>query len=141
MKKVIFLSFALFMLIGSFIANAQNAKKQEAKKATTPKVEVYYFHFSQRCATCHAVEDNSKLAVTSLYPEKVKTGEYSFKGVNLDESSSKAIAQKLGIEGQSLMVVSNGKKVDITSKAFMYAHDPIKIKAEIKTAVEKVLTK
>jgi hypothetical protein len=139
MKKVIFLSFALFMLMGSFIANAQNAKKQETKKTTTPKIEVYYFHFSQRCATCHAVEDNSKLAVTSLYPEKVKIGEYSFKGVNLDEASSKTIAAKLGISGQTLLVISGDKKVDITSKAFMYAHDPIKIKAEIKKAVESVL--
>src|ERR1035437_3222802 len=122
MKKVIFLSFTLFMLMGSFIANAQNAKKQEAKKATTPKVEVYYFHFSQRCATCHAVEDNSKQAVTSLYPEQVKTGEYTFSGVNLDDATSKPIAEKLSIGGQTLLVVSDDKKIDITSKAFLYAH-------------------
>jgi hypothetical protein len=141
MKKVIFLSFALFMLMGSFIANAQNAKKQEAKKAITPKVEVYYFHFSQRCATCHAVEDNSKLAVTSLYPEQVKAGEYTFKGVNLDEATSKSIAEKLSIGGQTLLVISGDKKIDITTKAFLYAHDPIKIKAEIKMAIEKVLTR
>lgn len=141
MKKIIFLSFAIFMLLGSFIANAQATKKQETKKVTASKVEVYYFHFSQRCATCHAVEDNSKKAIAALYPEKVKTGEYTFKGVNLDETSSKTIAEKLSISGQTLLVVCGAKKVDITSKAFMYAHDPIKIKAEIKKAVESVLTR
>ncbi len=129
------------LLIGSFIANAQTTKKQEAKKSTTPKVEVYYFHFTQRCATCHAVEDNSKQAVASLYPEQVKTGAYVFKGVNLDEATANPIAKKLGIGGQTLLVVCDDKKIDLTSKAFMYAHDPIKIKAEIKKAVEKVLTR
>jgi len=119
----------------------QSLQKQPIQKAVTPKVSVYYFHFSVRCTTCHAVEDNSKDALTSLYPEKVKMGEYAFKAVNLDDASSKTIAKKLGVGGQTLLVVCDDKKIDLTNKVFLYAQDVNKIKAEIKKAVERVLTR
>lgn len=138
MKSILMLTFALSIVLGSFSCNAQNTKK-DAKSSASTKVEVYYFHFTARCATCHAVEDNSKAAFESLYPDKVKKGEYAFKGLNLDDTSSKAIAEKLGVGGQTLLVVCGNKKVDLTSKGFMYAHNPDKIKEEIKKAVETVL--
>lgn len=139
MKKVIFLSVALFMFMGSFHAIAQTTKKQSDKMPATPKVEVYYFHYSTRCATCHAVEDNSKKALEALYPEKVKSGTYSFKAVNLDDDSSKALAKRLNVGGQSLLVVCADKKVDLTSKVFLYAQDLNKIKMEIKKTVDKII--
>jgi hypothetical protein len=138
MKRIVILSFALVMMLGSFSCNAQTSKKADAKTTASTKVEVYYFHFTARCATCHAVEDNSKTAFEFLYSEKVKNGEYAFKGLNLDDASSKAIAEKLGVGGQTLLVVCGDKKVDLTSQGFMYAHDLNKIKEEIKKAVEKV---
>ena len=138
MKRIVMLTFALVMMLGSFSCNAQTSKKADAKTTASTKVEVYYFHFTARCATCRAVEDNSKSAFETLYADKVKKGEYAFKGLNLDDASSKAIAEKLGIGGQTLLVVCGDKKVDLTSQGFMYAHDLNKIKEEIKKAVEKV---
>lgn len=132
-------SFALVMMLGIFSCHAQTNKKTEVKSSASAKVEVYYFHFTARCTTCHAVEDNSKIAFESLYPEKVKNGEYAFKGLNLDDAGSKAIAKKLGIGGQTLMVVCGDKKIDLTSQGFLYAHDINKIKEEIKKAVNNVL--
>jgi predicted transcriptional regulator len=85
------------------------------------------------------VEENARKAVESLYADKVKKGDYSFKGINLDEDSSKSIAEKLGIGGQTLLVVSGNKKIDITDKGFMNAHDLEKMKDEIKKAVELAL--
>ena len=136
MKKIYVLSIVL--LICSLSSFAQ-ANKEHLKTTIKPKVEVYYFHYAIRCATCISVESNSKNALTALYPEKVKTGEYTFKGVNLDEASSKAIAKKLKVGGQSLLVVCDDKQLDLTTKVFLYAQDQAKIKAEIKKAVEKVL--
>ena len=139
MKRIVLLSFALVMMLGSFSCNAQTSKKADAKTTASTKVEVYYFHFTARCATCRAVEDNSKVAFETLYADKVKNGEYAFKGLNLDDAKSKAIAEKLGVGGQSLLVVCGNKKVDLTSKGFLYAHDADKIKEEIKKAVNNVL--
>ena len=133
------LSFALVIMLGNLSCNAQANKNSDSKSTASTKVVVYYFHFTQRCKTCHAVENNAKIALENLYPEKVKNGEYAFKGLNLDDATSKAIAEKLGIGGQTLLVVCGDKKIDLTSQGFMYAHDPDKIKEEIQKAVQKVL--
>ena len=101
------------------------------------KVEVYYFHYSRRCVTCNAVEEVSKKTITESYASQYKKREITFKSVNLDEKSSDALAKKCKAEGQALLIMSNGKRVDLTDKAFMYAKsNPEKLKAEIKKAID-----
>jgi hypothetical protein len=139
MKQITLFCFALLLITGNWSCNAQANKKAEAKTTVSAKVEIYYFHFTRRCATCLSVEENAGKAVESLYADKVKKGEYSFKGINLNDDSSKSIAEKLGIGGQTLLVVSGDKKIDITDKGFMNAHDLEKMKEEIKKAVELAL--
>ncbi|TCN64482.1 nitrophenyl compound nitroreductase subunit ArsF family protein [Acetobacteroides hydrogenigenes] len=141
MKQILLLSITLMFAFGGITAEAKNPKK-----ATTPtkvvaaekKVEVYYFHFTRRCKTCMAVEANAQKAVETLYADKVKRGLYTFKGLNLDDASTDAIAKKLGVGGQALLVVSGKNKVDITSKGFMNANDLEKMKEEVKKAVDNV---
>lgn len=139
MKLIAKFSFALVLILGCLSCTAQTNKNSDVKGSVSAKVEVYYFHFTQRCPTCHAVEDNAKSAFEALYPEQVKNGEYTFKGLNIDDTSSKEIAEKLGVGSQCLLVVCGNQKIDITGKGFMNAHDLEKMKEEIKKAVEKVL--
>ena len=104
------------------------------------KVEVYYFHYSRRCATCNAVEEVTKKAISNLYAQQFKKGEIIFKSVNLDEETSDVLAKKCKAEGQSLLIIAKGKRKDLTDKAFMYARtSPEKLKAEIKKAIDAVL--
>jgi hypothetical protein len=139
MKRVtLFVSILAFMLV-SLSCNNQGNKRVIAQAISSSNVNVYYFHFTRRCATCLAVEENARKAFEVLYPNEVKTGEYSFTSLNLDEASTKGIADKLGVGGQSLMVVRGDKKIDITSAAWMAAHDPEKMKTEIKSGIEKVV--
>ncbi|MBP8849426.1 MAG: hypothetical protein KBG80_02620 [Breznakibacter sp.] len=140
MRKILLMSVTLLMMLGSISCNAQESKKAVESTVSNTKVEIYYFHFTRRCNTCQSVEENAKLAVEQLYADKVKTGEYTFKGLNLDDESTKAIAEKLGVGGQSLLVVCGNNKVDITDKGFMNAHNLDKMEITIKTAVEKALT-
>lgn len=106
----------------------------------TTKVEVYYFHYSRRCATCNAVEEVTKKAISDLYAQQFKKGEIIFKSVNLDEETSDALAKKCKAEGQSLLIIGKGKRKDLTDKAFMYAKtSPEKLKAEVKKAIDAIL--
>jgi hypothetical protein len=140
MKQLLMASIALMMMFIHFSCSGQSDQKTTSTNSEiTAQVGVYYFHFERRCNTCISVEENSKKAVEEMYPEQVKTGEYFFKGVNLDEKSSAEIADKLGVGMQTLMVVHGDTKIDITSEGFMYAHDYDKLKAAIKKAVEKAL--
>lgn len=104
------------------------------------KVEVYYFHYSRRCATCNAVESVTKDAIVKLFPNEYKKGDIIFKSVNLDENTSDALAKKCNAEGQSLLFISPKKRIDLTDKAFMYAkNSPEKLKAEVKKTIDALL--
>ncbi|MCX6243434.1 MAG: nitrophenyl compound nitroreductase subunit ArsF family protein [Bacteroidetes bacterium] len=129
MKKTVLFFIALFMVSGIFAGNP-----------ATKKIEVYYFHFTRRCMTCNNVEKVSKDAVEQQYAGKVKSGEITFKSVNLDEKEGEALGAKLKVEGQTLLIVSGDKRVDLTDKGFMYANDkPDKLKAEIKKAIDDLI--
>lgn len=104
------------------------------------KVEVYYFHYSRRCITCNAVEEVTKKAIAEMYPTQFKKGQITFKSINLDEKESATIAKQCKVEGQSLLFIAKGKRIDLTDKAFMYAkNSPDKLKAEVKKTVDSVL--
>jgi hypothetical protein len=139
MRHVALFLSIMAIMFGSVSCKSQGNKKEIAQALNSSNVNVYYFHFTLRCATCLAVEENARKAIEALYPNEVKTGEYSFSALNLDEASSKEIADKLGVGGQTLLIVRGDKKIDITSAGFLNAHDLDKLKAEIKSAVDKVL--
>lgn len=139
MKQFTLLAMVLAAVLGSISCNGQVNKQSAAQTVNSAKVTVYYFHFTRRCATCMAVEENARKAIESLFPNEVRTGEYSFTSLNLDEATSKGIADKLGVGGQTLLVVRGDKKVNITGAAWMAAHDPDKMKKEVKSGIDKVL--
>jgi hypothetical protein len=140
MKKLYSAFFVLTMISLALSCSAQTEQKQNSNESgIASQVGVYYFHFTRRCSTCIAVEENSKKAVEELYPEQVKTGEYFFKAVNLDEASGKEIGDKLGVGMQTLLVVHGDKKVDITGEGFMYVDNYERLKSEVKKAVDKAL--
>ena len=139
MKRItLFVSILAFVLV-SISCNNQGNKKEVVQAINTSNVNVYYFHFTRRCATCLAVEENARKAIEALYPNEIKAGEYSFTSLNLDETSTKGIADNLGVGGQTMMVVRGDKKLNITSAVWMAAHDPDKMKSEIKSGIDKVL--
>jgi len=132
MKNLRFL-FAVSILASATMAFAQNGE-------TGKKVEAYYFHFTQRCETCLAVEASAKENLEVLYPEQVKSGNITFQSINLNDKSSKPIAKKLNVPGQSLLLVQGDKQVNITNEAFLYARpNPDKFKAIMKEKVDGLL--
>ncbi len=141
MKRILGFLLILTIVAGHYSCNAGPSSNSGASSAVAGKiVTVYYFHFSRRCMTCNNVEKVSKEAVEKQYAAQVKANEITFKSVNLDEKEGEAIGSKFKIEGQSLVVISGDKRVDLTDKGFMYANDsPEKLKAAIKKAVDGML--
>lgn len=141
MKRIFGFLFLLTLIGSDYSFSAGTSSNSEGSSVVTGKnITVYYFHFSRRCMTCNNVEKVSKEAVETQYAAQVKAGEISFKSVNLDEKDGEAIGAKYKIEGQTLIVISGDKRIDLTDKGFMYANDsPAKLKAEIKKAVDGMI--
>lgn len=134
MKKIQLFSISIVFLICSFSVNAQTAKKETAI-STVNKVEAFYFHNTSRCVTCKTVEAEAKADLESLYGKQV-----TFTALNLEEDTTKPIADKLKVSGQTLLLVKGDQQVNITNEGFLYARtNPAKFKKIIKEKVDKLL--
>ena len=134
MKRILLLSITILMVMFTNSCKAKSTDKQ-ADEATSDKVEAYYFHFTSRCVTCLAVESEAQKDLQALYGNEV-----IFKSINLDEPSSKQIAEKLQAPGQALLIVKGNKIINLTNEGFLYARkDPAKFKSVIKETVDSLL--
>ncbi len=137
--RVLFLIVAL----GSIFPSCQSQgveKKDPIQIAHNEIINVYYFHFTRRCATCQAVEEQSAFALEKLYPELIKSGQIIFTSVNLEESSSEELAAKLRVSAQTLLIVRGEKRIDLTQDGFMYARSsPEKLQEKIKDAIDPLI--
>jgi len=137
--KSFLMSFLVLALLISNNCEAQTEVKASDDQVIKPDIEVYYFHFSRRCNTCVSVEKNTQLSLEKLYPEQLKSGTYIFQAVNLDETESEALAKRLGVSAQTLLIVHGDKKTDITGDGFMYYNNEEKLQSIIKKSIEDLL--
>ena len=139
--KALRLFFTIALVIPFLSCNAQSEKKEaKASDNSSDKIEAYYFHFTARCMTCRTIEAKAKENLETLYPVLAKNGDLTFQSVNLDEASSKPLAEKLGVSGQTLLIVKGDKKINLTNEGFMYAVvKPEKFKEAIKEKVDGLL--
>jgi hypothetical protein len=131
-------------LLTPFIACTAQPSKKEVKVSAdnSDKIEAYYFHFTARCVTCRTIEAKAKENLETLYPNQMKQGLITFQSVNLEEDSSKPLAERLGVSGQTLLIVKGDEKINLTNEGFMYAvAKPEKFKEIINEKVDGLLIK
>jgi hypothetical protein len=133
-----------FLLMVPFIACTAQPSKKEVKSSASnsDKIEAYYFHFTARCITCRTIEAKAKENLETLYPNQIKQGLITFQAINLDDASSKPLAEKLGVMGQTLLFVKGDQKINLTNEGFLYAvGKPEKFKEIINEKVDGLLAK
>ena len=139
MKNLIitgFLALSLFVIS----CNGQPEKKQTAVAVSGNDVEIYYFHNTIRCTTCLTIEAEARKNIEMLYPDMYKEGKISFTSLNLEEATGRAMGAKLGVSGQTLLIVSGNQKINITTDGFLYAvSKPDKFREVIKGKVDPLI--
>ncbi len=140
MKKTILLLLNVMIISLSYSCNAQSDKGVVSANQLQPDmVEVYYFHFIQRCATCKAIENETKKAINELYSEALNEEKIAFTSLNLQEEDGKKMAEKLNISGQTLLIVKDGKQVNLTNDGFLYARtNPEKFREALQKAIGEI---
>ena len=134
--------FILFALMIGLTACAADAQKKEE----TPKdgVEVLYFHGKQRCATCQAIEKETKALIDSQFADAVKSGKVRFRVVDITKSENEALADKYEITWSSLVLVKydNGMETSENLTQFAFANarsNPVQFKKELATKINQML--
>ena len=140
--KTVQLIFVSLLLTGTlFTCQAQTTSKtdQDETLVISGRIKVYYFHNTRRCETCKAVEAVTRNTLEENYPEQMKEGEITFQSLNIEEDINEPLARKLHVSGQTLLIVKDGNKKDLTNDAFMYARsNPEKLKEKIISTIEKL---
>lgn len=137
MYNFTFLTAFLLIFVATSTTSAQDLQDtRTSEEVTLEKVEVYYFHNTRRCATCEAVEEVTKTTLEESYSEHLKNGSVTFVSLNLEDDTNETLARELKVSGQTLLIIKDGKKKDLTNDAFMYARsNPNKLKEKIQKAI------
>lgn len=87
MKKLI---LALAICFGLTAYGSNEVKRESTAKVeqvqpqkTGNRVEILYFHGKQRCATCMAIEKNTRELVNTTFAKELKNGTVVFKIVDI----------------------------------------------------------
>jgi len=140
MKNGFLLLLSIVFISLSSSCNAQSDKAAVSESLSKSHVvEVYYFHFTQRCVTCQAIEDETKKAIEELFSSALDEGEIAFIALNLEEEDGEKMAKKLNVSGQTLLVVKDGKQMNLTNDGFLYARtNPEKLRESLKKAIGEI---
>lgn len=100
MKKLLM----IFALIIGLMSCGSGDNTSTAKSPEKDRVEVIYFHGKQRCATCMAIEKNTKEVVNTLFANELKNGTVVFRTVDISTPEGEKIADKYEVTWSSLFV-------------------------------------
>lgn len=102
-------------------ANAKQTQQQAAKD----RVEILYFHGKQRCATCMAIEKNTKEAIETQLADELRNGTVVFRTIDLSRAENEKIAEKYEVTWSALFICQwkEGKETyeNLTEYAFANA--------------------
>ena len=131
----------LALMIGLTACAADAQKKEDSPKNG---VEVLYFHGKQRCATCQAIEKETKALINSKFADAVKSGKLRFRIVDITKAENEALADKYEITWSSLVIVkyNNGKETSENLTQFAFANarsNPAQFKKELAAKINQML--
>lgn len=136
MKRVICI-FSLMLFIGMIALPAQNNDKASTtdKSKGTMDIKAYYFHATNRCVTCKAVEAVTKETIEQYYGSKVP-----FIVINREKDKDNPLVKKYEISGQTLLIIKGEKAVNLTNDGFLNARtNPDKFKNKIKATIDSMM--
>ena len=131
------------LCIGLAACGGGNAK-QSAAPTRENGVEVLYFHGKQRCATCVAIERETKAVIDGQFADVVADGALEMRIIDITQPENEAIADKYEITWSSLVVVKykDGKEQaeNLTEFAFANARNkPETFRAELSDKLKNLL--
>lgn len=94
----------ILALVIGLVSCGDGANTATAKTPEKDRVEVIYFHGKQRCATCVAIENNTREVMESLFGDELRSGKVVFKTVDLSTAEGEALADKYEVTWSSLFV-------------------------------------
>lgn len=132
------------LTIGLFFLLALSCRQAPSDKWTPDPdavLNVCFFHLTDRCEACTAIETNTKQVLEEHFKEQIESGKIKFYSFNIDKKENKAVAEKYRISYTSLLLLrADGTYTDFTNNAMNYAFmNPEKYEELLKSEISKNL--
>jgi hypothetical protein len=137
MKKASLLLLTLIITVVSF-------GQEAAEKAKKTTLDVYYFHRTDRCATCMSIEENTKNALDTYFSDELKEGTIRFYSICYEGDTDQEAIEKYKADAPGLYLtkVKKGKETtkDVTDFAFNNSlHHGDKFKEGLRDRINNLL--
>lgn len=137
MKNILIVFTAILLL------SAQHTFCQQEPGKNT-KALVYYFHITNRCATCTKIEAVTKKILEEQYAKELSNGTIIFKTFNVDLPENKDLVKKYQAYGATLAITHmvTGKEAgieDLTGMAFQKIGNEELFTKELKAKIDEVI--
>lgn len=120
------------------------ASSAQNSATSVNRVDVIYFHPTQRCVTCWCFEQHVNSVMDKYFQDAISSGKLTYKVLNLQEPGNAAIATKYGAVGSQLFVNVIIKGVDNIEDIqsiwnWKCANDPRGFELKVSDVIEKGL--
>lgn len=131
--KVITIALLFMSIVLS--ACAQTDSLKTVPTAESNGIEVLYFHGKQRCATCIAIEKQTKQAVEELGDNRL-----TMRTIDISKKENESIVEKYEVAWSSLMVVKGDNVLNLTELGFSLArNNPDGFRERLKSEIKQLL--
>ena len=143
MKKIllmIVISIITSMTYGQIKETVTTAKNINSKV----KLQIYYFHITNRCHTCTSIEAELRKDLDSLFAKDLNADVLRFAALNCEAKENEVLAKKYDAYGATLAftIYKDGKelkKIDLSNWAFSKVNKPEVFAAELKQKIEDII--
>ena len=130
------------ILLISFLISPLFSQTSEPNKNT--KAYLYYFHITNRCATCTKIEATTKKILNEQYASQIENGTLIFKSFNVDLPENKNLVKKYEAYGATLALtyIVTGKEAgieDLTGIAFQKIGNEELFTKELKAKIDEAI--
>ncbi len=131
--KVITIALLFMSIVLS--ACAQTDSPKTVPTAESDGIEVLYFHGKQRCATCIAIEKQTKQAVEELGDNRL-----TMRTIDISKKENESIVEKYEVAWSTLIVVKDGNVLNLTELGFSLArNNPDGFRERLKSEIKQLL--
>lgn len=143
MKKIILL-IAISIITSVSYGQIKETITTEKNINSGLRLQIYYFHLTNRCHTCTSIEAEVRRNLDSLFTKELNSDIVRFAALNCEAKENEAIARKYDAYGATLTftVYKDGKeikKIDLSNWAFSKIHKPEVFSAEFKHKIEEII--
>ena len=97
--------FIIIITLASMLPGLPVSAQSAAQTKNHPKLEVYYFHPTERCPIDQSIEETTRKMMRTDFAREIKEGTIKFQVLNTEEKANEKTVARFEMNSQALYLV------------------------------------